>query len=272
MDGRVEPAHDVGFDLGIMLYTALTHYPIDPMFWVLLLLAGALVAYRYKRHDLHLALIASAIVLLLALAIVPFDEIAARPLENQYRRPPWPAHVDGIVVLDGGLQPGIFASRGVPGENPSVMRILAGVEAARRYPQAKFVYSGSSGTDSGTRQAGARTMNALLSAMGVAPGRTLFEDRSRDTGENLVNSMKLVHPRPGETWLLVTSATHMPRAMAIAAKLGWRMVPWPSDYLSTREARIGPRLRYPSEGLAGIDQSLHEWIGLAVYRLTNRAQ
>jgi uncharacterized SAM-binding protein YcdF (DUF218 family) len=255
-----------------MLYTALTHYFIDPMSWVLLLLAGALIAHHYKRQKLHIGLISGAVVLLLALAIMPLDEIIARPLENQYPRPPWPAHVDGIVVLDGGLQPRVFASRGVPADNPSIMRMLAGVEAARRYPQAKFVYSGAPGTAPETRDAGARTERALLSAMGVAPGRTLFEDRSLDTGENLANSMRLVHPRPGETWLLVTSAIHMPRAMAIAHKLGWNMVPWPSDYLSTEQTRYGRRLRYPSEGLIGIDQSLHEWIGLVVYRLTNRAQ
>ena len=112
----------------------------------------------------------------------------------------------------------------------------------------------------------------MLNTLGVAAGRTQFERTSRNTGENLANSRNLVRPRPGETWLLVTSAVHMPRAMAIAAKLGWTMVPWPSDYLSTQQARIGHRLRYPSEGLYGIDQSLHEWIGLAVYRLTGRAQ
>jgi uncharacterized SAM-binding protein YcdF (DUF218 family) len=255
-----------------VLYTVLTHYLIDPMCWVLLLLTGALAAYRYKRGDLHLALIGSAIVLLLALAIVPFDEIIARPLENQYQRPPWPNHIDGIVVLDGGVEPRVFASRGVPAENPSVMRMLAGAEAARRYPSAKFIYSGAQGSTPESQRAGDATVRALLSAMGIAPGRTLYENRSRDTGENLANSMNLVRPKPGETWLLVTSAVHMPRAMAIARKLGWAMVPWPSDYLSTRQARIGHRLRYPSEGLFGIDQSLHEWIGLAVYRLTGRAQ
>jgi len=255
-----------------MLYTALTHYLIDPMCWVLLLLAGALIAHHYKRQKLHIGLLSGAVVLLLALAIIPFDEIIARPLENEYPRPPWPAHVDGIVVLDGGLEPRVFASRGVPADNPSILRMLAGVEAARRYPQAKFVYSGASGTTPELQQSGARTRHALLAAMGAAPGRTLFEDRSLDTGENLANCMKLVHPKPGETWLLVTSAVHMPRAMAIAHKLGWKMLPWPSDYLSTTQERLGRRLRYPSEGLVGIDHSLHEWIGLVVYRLTGRAQ
>ncbi len=98
----------------------------------------------------------------------------------------------------------------------------------------------------------------------------LYERTSRDTGENLLNSMKLVRPKPGETWMLVTSAVHMPRAMAIARKLGWTMVPWPSDYISAASGSV--YLGFPADGLVDIDNALHEWIGLAVYRLTGRAE
>ncbi len=61
----------------------------------------------------------------------------------------------------------------------------------------------------------------------------------------------------------------MPRAMAIANKLGWKMVPWPSDYISTRGASV--YFGFPADGLLDIDNTLHEWVGIVAYRLTGRA-
>ena len=196
----------------------------------------------------------------------------ARPLENEYPRGPLPAHVDGIVVLDGGLSPAVFATRGVMGENGSTMRLIAGAELARRYPGAKLVYSGSSDSTPAQEQAGRAAAESLLGALGIAPGRTLFERASHDTGESFTDILKLVRPKGGETWMLVTSAVHMPRAMGIARKAGWTMLPWPSDYIAPADPRFGLKLGYPSEGLLAFDRALHEWVGLAYYRLRHRTQ
>ncbi|HEY4940740.1 MAG TPA: YdcF family protein [Rhizomicrobium sp.] len=254
----------------MILYAALSRYLFDPLTLLLILLIAAMVADHYRRQNLRRGLLAGAAVLLLALMLLPLDEFIARPLENQFPRPPLPAHVDGIVVLDAGLQSGVFASRGVPSESNSTMRLIAGADLARRFPAAKLVYSGTAGGSAAQRQREHDAAENLLRALGVPPGHTLFERTSRSTGENLANSMQLLHPRDGETWLLVTSAVHMPRAMAVAEKLGWKMLPWPSDYISTAAPRGGIHLSYPSAGLVDIDHALHEWIGLALYRLGSR--
>jgi uncharacterized SAM-binding protein YcdF (DUF218 family) len=132
------------------------------------------------------------------------------------------------------------------------------------------VFSGTSGRTPLQQQQEHMATEAFLLALGVAPGRTIFERTSRDTGENLANSKRQLHPKDGETWILVTSAVHMPRAMAIAQRIGWRMTPWPSDYISTAGANSGIRIAYPSEGLMGIDAALHEWVGYLVYRMGGR--
>ncbi|HEY0106976.1 MAG TPA: YdcF family protein [Rhizomicrobium sp.] len=252
-----------------MITFVLTRYLLDPAAWVFYLMLASLIAGHYKRMAWHRGLLGGATVLLFALLFLPIDQILARPLENTYPRPPLPAHVDGIVVLDGSVNVRIFASRHVQGQNQSTLRILAGADLAKRYPGAKLVYSGENG---GARQRAIehQAVETMFAAMGIAPGRTIFERTSRDTGENLANSLKIVRPRPGETWMLVTSAIHMPRAMAIARKLGWTMVPWPSDYISTASGG-GLHVAFPSEGLVEVDRALHEWIGIAVYRLTGRA-
>jgi uncharacterized SAM-binding protein YcdF (DUF218 family) len=181
-----------------------------------------------------------------------------------------PAQVDGIVILDAGFNPGVFATRGVTGENPTALRLIAGADLARRFPNAKLVFSGTTGHTPAQQEAEHIAALDFFETLGIAPGRAIFERRSRDTGENLANTRAQLKPGKGETWMLVTSAVHMPRAMAIAQKLGWKMQPWPSDYISP--ARSAPiRIAFPSEGLMGIDSALHEWIGIIAYRLTGRA-
>lgn len=65
----------------------------------------------------------------------------------------------------------------------------------------------------------------------MAPGRVLYDDQSRTTWENAVNAFTLGQPKPGETWLLVTSASHMPRAIGAFRGAGWpMMLPWPVAY------------------------------------------
>ena len=96
-----------------------------------------------------------------------------------------------------------------------------------------------------------------------------MEPRARNTYENILFTKALVKPRPREVWLLVTSAIHMPRAMAIARKLDWPMLPWASDYMT---APHGAPVDFDIAGnLSNLDFAVHEGIGLLVYRLTGKA-
>jgi len=252
-----------------VIYYLATRCLIDPIAWVFFLMAGGFVAGHFGRAVLKERLFVGAAVLLFGLLFLPIDQMLARPLENAYPRPALPSHVDGIVVLDGSMNGRIFADRDALGETKTPLRLLAGADLARRFPDAKIVFSGIVGGNPRQQDAEHAAAQSAFLSMGLAPGRVLYERTSLDTGQNLVDSMKLVRPKPGETWLLVTSAVHMPRAMAIARKLGWKMVPWPSDYISTRGLSL--HIDSPADGLPEIDNALHEWVGLVAYRLTGRA-
>jgi uncharacterized SAM-binding protein YcdF (DUF218 family) len=116
----------------------------------------------------------------------------------------------------------------------------------------------------------AEGVSVLLAQLGVAPGRVVFESLSRTTWENAVLSHALVQPKPGEHWLMVTSADHMPRAIGTFRRLGWDLEAYPVGYKSflhpnDRAARgFGERLDL-------LDLAVHEWIGLAYYRLRDRS-
>jgi uncharacterized SAM-binding protein YcdF (DUF218 family) len=104
---------------------------------------------------------------------------------------------------------------------------------------------------------------------GVDAGRITIETRSRTTYENVRFAQELALPKPGETWLLVTSAAHMPRAVGTFRRLGWTVLPYPVNYRTTGEFGIVSELSLTRE-LVLATTALHEWAGLVLYRLAGR--
>ena len=241
---------------------------------LLLLLLGAGVALLWTRwRRLGRALASAAFVLSLLPALLPLFTLLAVPLENY--APPvvtLPAHVDGILVLGGAEEPAISAARRQPVLNGAAERLTAFVFLARRYPEAELVFSGGSSAISGTGSTDSSVANDVFSQLGLPASRILFEKRSRNTWENALFSRSLVDPRPDETWLLVTSAMHMPRAVGVFQKVGWHVIPYPVDYQT--DGRISADTFVPSVNvlgeLYGFNTVAREWLGLLAYRVMGR--
>jgi len=240
---------------------------VQPSHWLgFLVLATAIsLLLRWYKTARVFGVAALLLLVLAGFLAVPL----ARSLEDRYPRPPWPAHVDGILVLGSGFDTALFRARGVPASNEGLWRIEAGFAAARHYPGARLVFSGGSGALGGAPFSEAETARLVLAEMGQDPRQLTLEARSRNTYENILFSKDIVKPKPGEVWLLVTAAMHMPRAVAIARKLDWPMTPWPSDYLTAPSG--GGDLLSITGNLFYIDYVFHEWIGLAAYRLSGKA-
>ncbi|RVA11583.1 YdcF family protein, partial [Mesorhizobium sp. M7A.F.Ca.CA.002.05.1.1] len=183
---------------------------------------------------------------------------------------PLPAKVDGIVVLGGGFEGAINLARGGYELNSSGDRMVETAVLARRFPTAKVVVSGGTGALFLDGEGDAATAPRLLTALGVAADRLILENKSRNTYENAVFTKELVTPKPGETWLLVTSAFHMPRAKALFDKAGFATVPWPVDYRTSGKEGIGLFRDNPADSLQATTMAIREWIGLFAYWLSGR--
>jgi uncharacterized SAM-binding protein YcdF (DUF218 family) len=228
------------------------------------LLAGLLLLFTRRERLGRLVLVGLAGALILV-AVVPWAGLLIAPLEQRFPFPAsLPAKVDGIVVLGGGIDPDISAARGRPSLNGAAERVTAMIELARRYPDARMVYSGGSGSVTAQELKEAPVARDFLTAQGMDVSRIIFEAQSRNTRENATLSKALAMPQPDETWLLVTSASHMPRAMGAFRAVGWQMVPYPVNYVTT--GRLG-ELRFNVQGgFAAIGGAVHEWMGLVYYR------
>ena len=251
------------FPLAKISWTILA--PSHLVLWLALATAIALILGR-QRLGRWLAILTAAT--LVVFGVLPTGDWLARRLEDQYPRPAaLPAHVDGIVDLGGGLRDEILVARHAPGAAMSEVRLVSTYELARRYPDARVVFSGGWGP-----RPDADAAAYAFAQMGLDPKRLTLESRSRDTFENLVFTRQLVRPKPGEVWVLATSALQMPRAMMVAQRLGWSMIPWPTDYLTRPSGVSRPLGDYLGVvgNLARADEALHEELGLLAYR-TRRA-
>jgi uncharacterized SAM-binding protein YcdF (DUF218 family) len=233
------------------------------------LIGIVLLCTRFRR--LASWLILTSLVLIAIAGYSPLGKILMLPLEQRF--PPWDASrgaPDGIVVLGGAIDPEISLARGSAALNGSAERITVAAELARHYPNARIVFSG--GTSSLDPNAPLEAPVAVkeLEALGVAHDRITADEQSRNTVENAVFLHLLANPKPGERWILVTSASHMPRAIAVFRAAGFPIEAYPVDY-RTRGRSDATRLHGSlPEGLEMTDHAIHEWGGLVIYRLTGK--
>jgi uncharacterized SAM-binding protein YcdF (DUF218 family) len=234
-------------------------------------LAGlVLLCTRFRR--LASWLIVSSLVLIALLGYSPVGRMLLLPLEDRF--PPWDASrgpPTGIVVLGGAISPEVSVARGVVALNGAAERITVAAELAHRYPDARIVFSGGSASLDPTAPLEAPLAVRELIALGVEHDRITADEQSRNTIENAVFSRLLADPKPGERWLLVTSASHMPRAIAAFRAAGFVVEAYPVNW-RTRGWRDAAQLFGSlAEGLTITDVAVHEWVGLAAYRLTGRS-
>ena len=225
----------------------------------------ALLWFR-RRPGLARSLLALDLLALVALAMLPIGSLLLVPLEERFLPPATlPADVAGIIVLGGSFDLDVSTARGSPALNGAAERITAAVALARRLPRAPFYFSGG---DNRLRPGVGREADfakAIFLDLGVAPERLILEPDARTTYENAARLAKLLHPAPGQQWLLVTSAAHMPRAMGAFRRAGWSPTAYPVDFRSDGEFALREPHLLPE--LANLDAALHEWVGLVGYRL-----
>ena len=219
----------------------------------LILLAAVLAAVLWRR-PIGRKLAGVTVVLFLLFGLAPLGNLLLNPLERRFEIPASIADVDGIIVLSGSEQVRLSEIYSQPQLSEAGDRLTTFLMLAAAHPEARLVHTGAFQSHI------ART---LILSVGVAPSRVVFEDRARNTCESAPAARDLIAPGPGERWLLVTSAVHMPRAVACFRAIDWDVIPYPTDF------RTGATpWSYDLLGnLAALDIAAHEWLGLLYYRL-----
>jgi uncharacterized SAM-binding protein YcdF (DUF218 family) len=228
-----------------------------------------LLATRFA--SLGRKLLIASIALLAICGFSPLGNWLLYPLEQRF--PPWDAArgpPDGIVVVGGSIDPDLSAAHGVAVVRSSADRVIATAALARRYPNARVIFSGGSGNLISDDAREADYAGAAFESLGVSKTRLTMERRARNTQENAEFSRALAAPKSGERWLLVTSAFHMPRSVGLFRKAGFAVEPYPVDWRVGKGADVFDCSIYALDGLGRTDVAVREWIGLLAYRLSGR--
>lgn len=241
-------------------------YP--PGLTVILLLLSALV--RKRRKDLATLLSFTAVLSLLVLSAGAVAESLLSSLESQYA----PIALDqvpredAIVVLGGYLRTPTQAHPIAEMEEP-VDRLWM---AARLFHAGKaplvLVTGGSVQLLGQSRVPEALVAKDLLIQWGVPRDAIVIEERSQNTRQNAEFSAPILAQKSAKRLILVTSAYHMPRAVAIFRHLHLDVTPFPTDFQAGwGEGEFMIRWLPDAEHLFRSKLALKEWIGLEVYRL-----
>jgi len=253
----------------MFLMSKLLALATTPMLWILLLLSlGSGLISRRPIIARRLILTATAMLLLGAWAAAP--EALLRQLERQYPDPP-PSPLNqyaGVVVL-GGATESAYRWEGTqePQVNAGAERMTTVLPLLRQAPALRVVFTGGEGEYFGSGSSEADRARRIFTQLGVDTARILFESASRNTYENAVFSARLAGVDPHQPWILLTSAAHMPRALAVFRKQGWNVTPYSVDF---NAGLATPWTQYVPGDLSRWDAVIHEYVGIAAYRLTGR--
>ncbi len=243
---------------------------VEPLTLCIMMMAFGLALLPWRRR-LGYVLACTGLALLAFGSLTNVGSLLMAPLEADFSRPVAPPEkVDGIIVLGGGFDPVVSAARQSFELAEAGDRYVEALRLARLYPDAKIVVSGGVGALGGGGDTDAVISKRFFEAFGISPSRLLYEGKSRNTYENGLFTKQLLDPQPGQTWLLVTSAFHMPRSIGIFRKLDFPVVPWPVDYRTAVPVHLRVDPEGAVENLRTLSTAVHEWIGLVAYRIMGR--
>ncbi len=252
----------------MFIFSKLMSAITQPLFWLSLWWAVALLMLsRWQRAAVGMLWLGLVVLGLLGFEAMP--NALLRSLENRYPVPNAASvsrHV-GVVVLGGAIQhPDSYLAHAQVPLGESAERMTVPVGMLRQHPNLALVFSGGDGRLLTTGVPEADLAKVFYQEQGVDLSRVTLEGGSRTTRENARQVAALLGPRCQEPWLLVTSAWHMPRAMAEFEAVGCRVTAYPVDF---RTGAATPLTEYSmAQSLLRWQTALHEWLGLAVYGWT----
>jgi uncharacterized SAM-binding protein YcdF (DUF218 family) len=253
------------------LAKVLGFFAIPSNFTVTIGLLGVLLLVTPWRR-LGRCLAAVSLILLAIIGFSPLGNALIIPLEQRF--PPWDPALgapDGIVVLGGAISPDVSVARHEVALDEAAERMTSAVTLARRYPNARIIFSGGNGALVYREGTEAEFAVRIFEDLGIPHERITAEEQSRDTFENAVFSKLIAMPQPGEHWLLVTSAYHMPRAVGVFRRAGFPVEPYPVDWRTRGTEDLLRPFPTLGDGMRRTDTAMREWVGLLAYWLTGRS-
>lgn len=243
---------------------------ISPENVLLILISISLILLYLGKHTLAKASLSIATGLFIIISFFPIGEWLLYPLESRFEtNPVLSDNINGIIVLSGAEDPERSHLWKQAELGSAAERDLAFLTLARKYPDAKHVFTGGTGSLIQQEYKAADVAQTLFEQQGFDTSKIIFERESRNTFENVIYSKKIVSPVKNQNWVLITTGWHMPRSVGIFCKAEWPVIPYPVDHQTKKNnlLRIDFNLL---ENLLVLKMATKEWVGLIAYYLTGK--
>lgn len=268
------------------ILSKIVQFCIEPLNWVIIFVILSLLFMGLRKPHLCKRFLLLALADLLIIGWLPTSEVFLRALEDAVPKVNIAQMSEkdfgGIIILGGAIEGGeIAVDRGEVSIYSAAERATKAFELIRRYPDLPFIFSGFSGRLSPKGISEADAFKQLVAEQGLPDKNAHYENRSRNTYENVVLMKPMMlalgaksanqvdeADKPVKPWLLITSASHMYRSLKIFQKQGIEVIPVPVDY------QTGNQLRWDKfdleDGVQNWNKVMHEGVGLLAYWITGK--
>ncbi len=238
---------------------------------IMLLLAGLIFLWFTSRQKTGKILVSAGTAAIILLGYGVFDFLL-RSLEYQYSQYVHEKTVHDlgktptfVVVLAGGYtsDPDIPLTSQI--SSASLTRLAEGIRIFRKIPGSKLILSGGGAFDPVPE---AKAMASAALFLGVDKSRIITESDSNDTEDQAEVIKSLVGKKD---FILVTSALHMPRSVALFKKQGMNPIPAPTEHQTKEAQKWNPGSLFPGPGgISKAKRAFHEYLGLVWSKLRGR--
>ena len=273
-------------DILFFILSKIVQFCIEPLNWVIIFVILSLLFMGLRKPHLCKRFLLLALADLLIIGWLPTSKVFLRALEDAVPKVNIAQMSEkdfgGIIILGGAIEGGeIAVDRGEVSIYSAAERATKAFELIRRYPDLPFIFSGFSGRLSPKGISEADAFKQLVAEQGLPDKNAHYENRSRNTYENVVLMKPMMlslgaksanqvdeADKPVKPWLLITSASHMYRSLKIFQKQGIEVIPVPVDY------QTGNQLRWDKfdleDGVQNWNKVMHEGVGLLAYWITGK--
>jgi uncharacterized SAM-binding protein YcdF (DUF218 family) len=239
---------------------------IAPMFFPVslcleILLLGLIFLWFTRKQKTGKVILSMGFLLFALLSFSAVSDELLRPLEYEYPPILKSEGISGIkwvVVLGGGHISDPQLPNTTQLNGASIARLVEGIRLYRMAPGSKLILSGGSTFDPVPN---AKIMADVAMAIGVNKNDLILESSSKDTKDQARLIKEIVGK---ERFVMVTSACHMPRSMALFEKQGMKPIPAPTGYGVKKRQRPSPGMFFPGAyALLKAEIAFHEYLGMA---------
>lgn len=229
---------------------------------IFLILSAFLISFFNKKISTIIYLV--SIIIFIITSILPTGSYLMKYLENNnYDIENIPKNIDGIIVLSGSIQPKLtFDYKDVQFNNSSE-RIFKFIELSKKFPNAKKVFSGGNAFFFDKKLNQSYFAKNLLSKFEL--NNIIYEDKSKNTYENIAFSYKKLNPKNNENWILISSAYHIKRVKHVLDKYNWKVYFYPVDYRIEKKIVWYKNIK-PFKNLVRFNEAFRELLGIFVYK------